>query len=80
MNWTDTAFPIALKEQEPGNRARFLARAYATDKDSFAKPKETPDEMLVREYGEAVYVQLANQLIVPIAAVPAGIMLAKIIS
>lgn len=68
------SFWKVMQEQEPGNRARFLAHVYEQDKRAFEKI--TPDQILIDEFGAGEYVQLANQKIVPIAAVPAGIVLA----
>lgn len=71
--WTDEAFDTAMKEQEPASRASFLAIAYRGDKESFERI--TPDEILLNEFGPEKYIELANQKLVPIAVIPAGIML-----
>jgi hypothetical protein len=67
-------FWTAMKEQEPSTRALFLAHVYGESSEGF--DKFTPDEILVNEFGPEKYVELANKKLVPIAAVPAGIMLA----
>lgn len=72
--WTDPQFGVSMREQEPGDRARFLAHVYETSKEEFKNV--TPDEILVNEFGRGTYVRLANEKLVPIAVVPAGIMLA----
>lgn len=68
--WTDPLFADAMREQEPGNRARFLSMMYTRDKESFEK--KTPDEMLVSEFGIDKYLELLSDLgeILPIVAIP----------
>lgn len=66
-------FTKAMKENEPLDRAILLSSAYRTSDDDFKRA--TPDQILVDEFGPEVYVFLANKKLVPIAAVPAGIML-----
>jgi predicted Fe-Mo cluster-binding NifX family protein len=72
MNWTDPAFEQAMKEQEPANRASFLAHAYRTTAESFEGT--TPDEVLLVQIGPDAYLELKNKGIVPIVAIPAAIM------
>lgn len=69
----DSTFDARMKEFAPRQRAQFLASMYARDPGEFTG--KTPDEMLVGELGSDIYVKLANEKIVPIAAVPAGIVL-----
>lgn len=64
-------------ELEPRSRAIFLTIAWKSTPEDFMKI--TPDKILVDEFGSDVYVKLANQKLVPIAAVPAGIMLPRIV-
>lgn len=66
-------FWSVLKEREPINRASFLAHVYANNREEFKQL--TPDEILVDEFGIEKYIELANKKLVPIAAIPAGIML-----
>lgn len=68
--WTDPAFPIAMKEQEPANRVRFLSLVYKGYPESFKS--HTPDEILVQELDPKKYLELFTTLdgVLPIVAIP----------
>lgn len=68
--WTDPSFNQVMKEQEPANRARFLALTYSSYPESFTE--KTPDQMLVSELGIEKYLELLGCLdgVLPIVAIP----------
>lgn len=74
--WTDPAYPIAMKEQEPAYRARFLSMTYNSYPESF--PYHTPDEILVNELGREKYLELSTTLdgVLPIVAIPSIVLTA----
>ena len=73
---SDQVFNIHVREHEPIHAATLLRGAYKKTPQDF--PELTPDELLVKQFGSDAYVELANKRLVPIAAVPAGIVLGAI--
>ena len=67
-----------MSAQDAESRAMFLRSAYKSDPNPFDDAHITPDQMLVEEYGELRYLDLVRQNLVPIVALPDGVIVLEV--